>query len=300
MRFQIMICALLALGACTSSDVDTEPAKLGQASSLDRLIASTNKPGSIEFKKYAAADWQVPLSGLLNLDHEKAQAAGLEDRSELIQIFVYSVTHPTQGTFLIDSGVSSDFAAKDGNPEVAFLMGKVMGLDTLRVKLATKDLVKQLGSPAGVMLTHIHFDHIMGLKDLPATVPVYIGPGDTRFKTATHIASRGTTNRLLKNVDTLKEWQFGDSGLVDVFGDGSLWAIHAPGHTPGATAYLANTNQGPQLMLGDATHTRWGWDNGVEAGSYSEDGPKSAESLKMLKTLVGQNPKIQVHPGHQP
>lgn len=297
-----IICILLSLTllACTSADVETSSADLGQPSSLLKLQQSLQQPGPIKISKHVAADWQVPLSGLLNLDHPKAQAAGLEDRKEKIQIYVYALRHPEHGLFLVDSGVSKAFTAQGRNPDVARWVHKVMGLESLQVRLTTEQLSKQFGVPAGVLLTHIHFDHIMGLTDLPSSVPVYIGPGDTRFKTATNMASRGTTNRMLANVTSLREWQFDQEGIVDVFGDGSLWAIHTPGHTPGATAYLANTTQGPHLMMGDATHTRWGWDNGVEAGSYSEDVPESARSLAKLKQLVENNPNIIAHPGHQP
>ena len=70
-------------------------------------------------------------------------------------------------------------------------------------------------------------------------------------------------------------------GIIDVFGDGSVWAIHVPGHSPGSTAYLVRTPRGSKLLVGDASHTRWGWENGVEPGTFSLDGPRSAESLWM-------------------
>jgi glyoxylase-like metal-dependent hydrolase (beta-lactamase superfamily II) len=104
---------------------------------------------------------------------------------------------------------------------------------------------------------------------------------------------------MLSTTQTLLEWQFGEEGIVDVFGDGSFWALHTPGHTPGATAYLAMTTQGPELMIGDATHTRWGWENGVEPGTYSADIPLSAKSLAKLKSLAESQPTLNVHPGHQ-
>ncbi len=66
-----------------------------------------------------------------------------------------------------------------------------------------------------------------------------------------------------------------------------------------ATAYLARTPQGPQLMLGDVTHTRWGWNNGVEPGTFSEDQPRSVVSLQRLKELAATHPTVQAHPGHQ-
>ena len=59
------------------------------------------------------------------------------------------------------------------------------------------------------------------------------------------------------------------------------------------------STEGPQLLLGDATHTRWGWENGVEPGTFSADIPQSAESLAWLVRLAEDIPNITVHPGHQ-
>jgi len=87
--------------------------------------------------------------------------------------------------------------------------------------------------------------------------------------------------------------------VLDVFGDGTVWALAVPGHTPGSTAYLARTPTGPVLLVGDACHTAWGWENGVEPGKFSADLPKSADSLARLKRLVARHPEIDVRLGHQ-
>jgi N-acyl homoserine lactone hydrolase len=88
-------------------------------------------------------------------------------------------------------------------------------------------------------------------------------------------------------------------GVLDVFGDGSLWAIWVPGHTPGTIAYLARTLTGPVLLVGDACHTAWGWEHDVEPGSFSVDRAKGAESLARLERFVARHPKIDVRLGHQ-
>lgn len=263
------------------------------------LLESLQQPGVIEFEKYAAADWAVTLSGLVNLEHPKAQAAGLEDRLVQIQIFTYSLAHPTQGTYLVDSGLSENFTDSDNNSDISMLIKMAMGMDLLKVHVTTNTLNDQLGGIDGVFLTHIHLDHIMGLTDLGSDVPVYIGPGDAGAKAPMNAFTKGTTDRLMANVAALLEWQYTETGIIDVFGDGSLWAIHSPGHTPGATAYLANTTSGPQLMLGDASHTKWGWDNNVEPGTFSVDAAASVVSLARLKELVTEDPRISAHPGHQ-
>jgi len=174
-----------------------------------------------------------------------------------------------------------------------------MNTKALVLRQSTRQLSNSLGGVNGVFLTHIHIDHIMGLTDLSAATPVFIGPGDARLSGALNVFTQGTTDRLLKVQGQLREWQYGQAQVLDVFGDGSFFAIHSPGHTPGLTAYLAMTTQGPQLMIGDATHTRWGWENGVEPGTYSADIPQSAVSLALLADLARRAPEIQVHPGHQ-
>ena len=42
---------------------------------------------------------------------------------------------------------------------------------------------------------------------------------------------------------------------VDVFGDGSVVALHLPGHTPDHLALLVKLASGPVLLTGDLYHT---------------------------------------------
>ena len=289
----------LVLMGCSASNVTTKDSSLGTASSMAALEQSALEPGVIEFDKRIAADWQVNLSGLVNLKHPKAVQAGLKDRAEPIHLYTYVIKHPTRGTYLVDSGISESFRDPAENNDISFIVKLAMGTEYLKIRQTTAELNQELGGIDGVFLTHIHLDHIMGLTDLNSDVPVYIGPGDVSAKGVNHLATASTTNNLLKNVEHLKEWQVNESGVIDVFGDGSFWAIHSPGHSPGSTAYLANTTAGPQLLLGDVTHTKWGWENRVEPGTFSAN---IAESVLSLNTLVGiseRNRAIQVHPGHQ-
>lgn len=46
--------------------------------------------------------------------------------------------------------------------------------------------------------------------------------------------------------------------VVDIFVDGSAFAISVPGHTPGSTAYVLRATKGPILLTGETCHTRWG------------------------------------------
>jgi N-acyl homoserine lactone hydrolase len=294
----LTIMLIVAVAGCKASTIDTNRSNLGEPASTTELDESINRPGKLVFQKHLAANWSVPLSGLLNLEHPRSQAAGLEDRDEAIQIYVYSIVHPQFGTYLIDSGVASSFDDDDAENPVSWLVESAMNMAVLDVIESTDQLQQKLGEIKGIFLTHIHLDHIMGLPDIE-NAAVYGGPGDAGLSTAKNMFTQGSTDSLLKNVSTLLEWEFDEQGIIDVFSDGSFYAIHSPGHTPGATAYLAMTTEGPQLMIGDATHTRWGWENSVEPGIFSEDIPLSQKSLHKLQVLAKSNSTIKVHPGHQ-
>ena len=91
--------ALLTCG-CAASHHATAPSSLGVARSSDELVAVLDRPGPITLHSVDSADWEVPLSGLLNLEHPTAVAAGLEDRAEPIVVRFHLIEHPTRGSFI--------------------------------------------------------------------------------------------------------------------------------------------------------------------------------------------------------
>ncbi|MES1205859.1 MAG: MBL fold metallo-hydrolase [Pseudomonadota bacterium] len=89
------------------------------------------------------------------------------------------------------------------------------------------------------------------------------------------------------------------TGVLDLFGDGSLFAIWVPGHTAGSVAYVARTPRGPVLFTGDTSHTRWGWEHDVPPGKFSSDRERNATSLAALRGLAARHPALEVPLGHQ-
>ncbi len=162
------------------------------------------------------------------------------------------------------------------------------------------------GAPlAGVLLTHTHLDHVLGLPDVPAGVPVIVGPGELEARGVEAALLRPTMRRLFEGItlsipDPADAVEPGLGQIAwDLLGDGSLWVLSTPGHTPGALSFLALTTEGPVLFVGDTSHTRWGWDHGVPPGTYTEDGARNAESLQRLRRLVEAFPQIRVEVGHE-
>ncbi len=292
------------VAACSITSHSTTPTERGRHISGDALLARAVEAGPVTLTQVVAADWKVDRSGLINLDHPKAEAAGLEDGGEPIHIYFYVIEHPTEGTFLIDTGVADGFRNPDEAP-VSWLVASAMDFESLKIHVDTDAWLAANGPIEGVFLTHLHLDHIMGLPDIPRDVPIYTGPGEAASSSFKNMFMRGTSDGLLDGFGPLNEWRFAPTereetlASLDIFGDGSVFAIHVPGHTPGNTAFLVRTSEGPQLIVGDACHTDWGWRNQVEPGSFNDDGEQAARSLARLKELERALPGVTVHLGHQ-
>lgn len=300
-------CALLLLlqGCSLSSHPLGKPApgKATGSAEMERLL---EQPGTVRLQSINSADWSVPLSGLLNLDRPAAKQASLKDRDEPIQVYAHLLQHPQFGNFLVDTGVSQKLVDDPGKAGVSWVVQKVMHTEKIQLRKSTAAIQQDMGGKlAGVFLTHLHLDHITGLPDIANDVPLYVGATESTATSFKNMFIRSTTDQLLASKQPLQEWHFTPDpqqkfeGIIDVFADGSVFAISVPGHTPGSVAFLISTTQGPVLLTGDASHTRWGWENTVEPGDYTDDNERNLASLKQLKALVARHPNIEVRVGHQ-
>lgn len=302
------VLSLTSVAGCSATTHPVAPGALGAPSRGAALEAVIDSPGPVTVTTVVSAEWEVDKSGLIDLTSDKAKAAHLVDGPEPIKLFVHVVHHPTQGTWLVDSGVERAFVR---SPSYAVIHGWRAGLahlDKLTVRTDMATLLEGLPdheTPRGVLLTHLHLDHVLGLRDVPASVPVFVGKGDaeeTGFVNAFTqeifdgtLAGKGPLQELTATPDPDGVWD----GITDVFGDATVFALSVPGHTKGSTAFVIRTPDGPVLLTGDACHSAWGWENGVAPGTFSEDLPKSRDSLARLEALVARHPAVDVRLGHQ-
>jgi glyoxylase-like metal-dependent hydrolase (beta-lactamase superfamily II) len=280
---------------------DSQPASLGAPATNEAMEALLDQPGPVTVETIVGADWAVTRAGLINLDDPKARAAGLKDGDEPIVIQFHAIHHPTRGLFLVDTGVER--AVRDDPSKSALgsgaVVSKFMHLEKLKVKTDTASWLAQHEKPAGVFLTHLHMDHVSGMRDVPNDVPVYVGPGEAREKNALNFFVKPVTDSALEGKGALRELAFRGEEPLDLFGDGTVFALWVPGHTAGSVAFALRTPSGPVLLTGDACHTAWGWKNSVEPGSFSENRPESRKSLDRLEQLAARHPKMDVRLGHQ-
>jgi len=304
--FTLCSISILLLQSCTLTSHPVGKHAIGKASSSAQMEQLIDQPGPIQFETFNSADWSVSLAGLLNLNSPAAIQAGVEDRDEPIHIYTHLLRHPQRGNFLIDSGVSRKLVDNPKKEGLNWVIQQAMHIEKLHINKSTAEILQGMdGQLSGVFFSHLHIDHISGMPDIPDDVPLYIGASESSQKSFKNMFVRGATDQLLNDKQPLREWFFQPDpqnqfeGIVDVFEDGSLFAISVPGHTSGSVAYLVRTTHGPILLVGDTCITRWGWNHTVEPGDFTENNERNLRNLIRLKTLVSRHPKIELRLGHQ-
>ena len=214
-------------------------------------IASSLPPQNIEpdpLKLYVfnCGDFQFP----------SVQAFGLNDDETPVRELVvpcYVIDHP-DGTLLWDGGLPSALAEQPGWQTDQQSGVKTRLQQTLQDQLETLGLGFDLASIDYAAFSHIHYDHVGVANELTeATWLVQQGDYDVVMNEGAMVPAyepalfAGLKERPAKVVD----------GDHDVFGDGRVRLISAPGHTSGhQVLYLELAEHGPLVLSGDLYHFR--------------------------------------------
>lgn len=218
-------------------------------------------------------------------------------------MLAYLVRHPTKGDILIDTGFDETFA-KSGHGNFS-CMGRFFNFARQKPGSDTGSQLKQLNAKlTAVYFTHMHVDHTWGPRATARDIPYYAGKGTLADSYADIF---GLCMNHLDGIENIQEIDFAAAPLVagvgrvfDVFGDGSVWAIHTPGHSAGHMSFIVNSKTGPKLITGDAEdHTGYGFKNNIAPGK-TQDHTQSRESLNALRSLAERHQKMEIYFGHDP
>lgn len=176
---------------------------------------------------------------------------GLQDQETAVrELFVpcYLIEHE-KGRLLWDAGLPLKVA--EAGPQRQDFEG--YGLLYRRSLVAQLAAMKLAPADIGyVAYSHLHFDHIGAAPAFPgATVLMQKAEWDFATGAGAKTIEPDLRAAIERQPRTLIE------GDHDVFGDGNVRIVYAPGHTPGHQALLVTLQKtGPLLLSGDLYHFR--------------------------------------------
>jgi N-acyl homoserine lactone hydrolase len=302
-RFQIMfIFVFFTVQSGLANGQDRIPFVVPKSDAAKDWATILSQPKNITLTTLETGTIQVQLSEVLNLDNPRTK--GFKDSTFWVPVFAHWIHHETYGDYLIDSGLDSTFT---NDPHGNFT-GLYRSRFTVR-QAKGQDITAQLAVHGiklkGVFFTHLHPDHTTGVPGLPKNISFVAGKGE-KTKQVNILFIKFFNNDHFAGVSKIEEIDFAGvptmpplGSAVDVFGDGSLWAIATPGHTIGHLSFLVNAKSGAVLLAGDASHTKWGFENGVEPGGFTEDVELNHKTLAELKAFAQAFPQVKVICGHE-
>ncbi len=247
----------------------------------------------------------VHMDACLNLDPASPKQADCDHTPRDLAVLVHWVHHPSRGDFLIDTGFDSSFAKYPpyGNYTEAMRLFNWFNGVTNRQEAGT-DLAAQLARlnvrPKAVFFTHFHPDHTGGVPALGPQTEFIFGKAEASFLARAAVANHFSGKSKFFSIDFPAAPRMAPLGpSVDLFGDGSFWAISVPGHTDDDIAYLIN-GATPVLLTGDASHFSWGFQNGVGPRGWNQAGTaRGRVSLEQLRAFARAYPTVSLIFGHE-
>ena len=214
-----------------------------------------------------------------------AQVALHGSAAPRIPMPAFLIEHP-DGLALFDAGLDPDFA---GDPVAGY--GEVaerIDIDfderhVLEVQLAR--LGHALDDVTTVIASHLHWDHIGGLKQFP-NARIILGEGEQEYAAA----PERFAEPFYRAADFAPDHGLAfdvTQGDLDVFGDGSVVALHLPGHTPGSLAARVRLPERTFVLSGDVVHTRDAYEHEVHYHG-DVDSVAARASLRRLRGIIDE------------
>lgn len=184
--------------------------------------------------------------------HSPAAGMGMAGEARVAVPVPFYVIERPDGVTLFDAGLPASMC----DPEESYLQVlRSVGLDvTMAPETTVTSCLEALDiDPAKVdrvVLSHLHFDHAGGLRELPnATVVIQRREWEAGFER--DVANQYNLRK--RYFDLGHQVQLID-GEHDLFGDRSVVCVPSFGHTPGHQSLRVRTAAGEHILVGDACY----------------------------------------------
>jgi len=208
------------------------------------------------------------------------------DRTIRYPVLAYVIETETE-RILIDTGLNP---AAIADPAAYYDRPDVFAVSTPEQEQSVADQL-DVGTLTKVVLTHLHWDHVGGLRLIPTSVPVVIQRAEWE---AGHDDAAVQRNFFLPRdyAEDSREVILID-GDHDLLGDGSIELMLTPGHTPGHQSVRVG-----DIVLGiDVAHFASGLDD-HRFPVFADDHEQQERSAERLCAM--RDAGLTVIPGHDP
>lgn len=214
------------------------------------------------------------------------------------------LVHHPRGDVLIDTGFGREVDRHFGDMPFFF-----RAVTRYTKGIPAADQLAALGwdrtKLRGILLTHAHWDHASGIPDFPG-VPVLVTKEERRF-----IDEGGFLTAAARKANARFETYAFEGGRYlgfpaqhDLFDDGSVVVVQAPGHTPGSVViFVTNAGGLRYAFIGDLAWQREGIlereERPFPARTLGDfDAVAVREGLSHVSSLATRFPELVLVPAH--
>ena len=233
------------------------------------------------------------------------------DHAILVPVYAFLIDHPRHGPIMIDTGLNWHQAHAHreyySGPllRAAFDEGEYLLESEQRLEVQLARLGLRVDDIGLVILTHLHEDHLGGVRDLIGA-RFLVSRADWTSRNLGLFPFRRTPS--LKHVLTDPDLIDFDSGpfhsfgaAQDVFGDGSVVLLPTPGHSAGHTSVFVDGGTGWQLLCAGDTlytirHLASDQLRPIMLGRRGRD--RQLAAIERIRSLYRALPELIIAPGH--